>query len=98
MTAWESRMTAPLHRSVCQFTGEQRPSRFFEANAAADDRLAELERLRVENADLRTNVADLREALENRNAVLRRLYGQVVAASEQRDVARATLVGLGVAR
>lgn len=41
---------APLHRSVCQLTGEQRrPTKFWEANAAADavvDELAELRALR----------------------------------------------------
>jgi hypothetical protein len=45
-------MSAPAFRTVDQLTGERRPSKFFEALAAADDQAAELERLRAENAEL----------------------------------------------
>lgn len=87
--------TAPLFRSVCALTGQQASDRFFAAaGPEADARIAESERLRVENADLRTHVEDLREALAERNAVIRRMHGQMVCLVDERDTAAALLAGL----
>lgn len=93
-------MSAPLHRSVCQLTGDiSRPSKFWEGLASSDARLVEFERLqvenerlRVENADMATHVADLRDALEDRNTQLRRMFVRVGTLVAQRDRAAADAV------
>lgn len=53
-------MSAPIHRTVCQLTGEQRsPSRFFAAaGPEADARIAEFEALKAENAALKGSVPE----------------------------------------
>ena len=60
-------MTAPKFRSVCQLTGEKaEPTAFFRALSEADEfcsELAELERLREENAALRARVTELEAEL-----------------------------------
>ncbi len=64
-------MSAPLHRAVDMLTGEvSRPSRFFEANAKADDRLAELEQLRAENAALKGAMPEWEVMARNLNHLI----------------------------
>lgn len=70
-------MSAPLHRTVCQLTGEQRgPSKFFEANANADELLAELELLRSKTPEW--------EVLARRTAQLVDTYLNHAADADQR--------------
>lgn len=82
-------MSAPMHRSVCQLTGQvARPSKFFQANAAADERLDELEALRAENTDLKRQLADARELLDAANDRTRQWVARADSAAAQRDRAR----------
>lgn len=62
---------APSFRAVCQLTGDikpppERPSKFFRALSEADNfcaELADVKKLRDENATLRARVADLEAEL-----------------------------------
>lgn len=60
---------APNYRAVCQLTGQTRPeqpSKFFRALSEADNfcnEIADVKRLRDENAALRAQVADLEAEL-----------------------------------
>lgn len=92
-------MSAPLHRTVCQLTGEQRgPSRLFAAaGPEADARIAEFEALKAENAVLRDSdigeVQQRNQELFEENGRLRarvsRLEAQLDEVRAARDTARA---------
>lgn len=85
MTAVEPMATtAPVFRSVDALSGEvTRPSKFFAANDAANDHLAELEALRAENADLKGKTPESK-VLAHQTARLLERYLHDAADGDQR--------------